>query len=313
MTLSGFMKANFPSLFKTPINKYKYFFIYGNDLTVFDRIVLFINKTFSSAIQIKSEKELLTSTFPQNSLFEDTQDHPLTLVLNVTDKILTHVDQLGEGPFIFTSEKARAQSKLVTYFSSSPHSLAIAAYASPLTTSEFEFLAGDLNLPVSFKGLLFKTYQNDYMGLLATFEKIKVYGDVPESAYPLFLDSPSASDDLQPLLYSFLLRNQRKASEILSTINPTEMIPFLRNLLRTFQTLYELMPYKNRPESIGWQSLKPPIFFKDQPLYQSALSRWSVGQVLSFLETLLKLECKVKYEKLTLSQMSQELMGHLRT
>lgn len=305
------MKVNFSSLFKTPITKYKFFFIYGNDLSVFDRIIFFVNKNFSSPIQIKSEKELLANPCSQLSLFEDARNTPLTLVFSVSDKILTHIDQLGEGPFIFTSEKARAQSKLVTYFSSSPHSLAIAAYASPLTTTEFEFLAGALEIPVSFKGLLFKTYQNDYMGLLAALEKIKLYGEVPESAYPSFLGSLSLSDDLQALLHPFLLRNQKKASEILLTVNPVDMIPLLRNLLRSFQTLYELMPFKTRPDAISWQTLKPPIFFKEQPIYQSALSRWSFGQVLSFLETLLKLEWKVKYERLTLSQMSQELIGSL--
>jgi DNA polymerase III delta subunit len=302
------MKTNFSSLFKTPINKYKYFFIYGNDLVVFDRIILYITRSTSSSLDIKSEKELLAHSFQQPSLFEEPQNKSLHLVSNVTDKIISHLDQLGEGTFIFTSEKARAQSKLVTHFSASPLSLAIAAYASPLTTSEFEFLAGDLDLPASFRGLLFKAYQNDYMGLLAAFEKIKLYGDVPESAYPSFLESSSPSDDLQSLIHPLLLKNLKMASEILSTVNSADLILALRSLLRAFQTLYELMPYKDRPDSIIWQKLTPPIFFKDQPIYQAALSKWSVEQVKGLLETLLELEYKVKYEKLSLSQLIQELM-----
>lgn len=305
------MKSSFSALFKTELLKYKFFFIYGNDTSVFDRIILFINKKTSSIIEIKSEKEILTNSFSQPSLFKDTQNNPLHLVLNVSDKILNHIDQIGEGFYIFTSEKARAQSKLVTYFSNAPHALAIAAYASPLTTSEFDFLVGGLDLPVSFKGQLFKAYQNDYMGLLAALEKIKLYGDVPESAYVSFLESHATSDDLQPLLHSFLLKNIKKVPDILLTVNSTDMIMVLRNLLRSFQILYELMPFKNRPDSITWQKLPSPVFFKDQPIYQSALSRWSLEQVQCFLESLLRLEYKVKYERLSLPQVGQELMGCL--
>jgi hypothetical protein len=302
------MKATFSSLFKAPLHQYKYFFIYGNDPVVFDRIILFLSKTISAPLDIKSEKELLESPSPQPSLFDDPQAKSLFLVSNVTDKILSHLDRLGEGTFIFTSEKARAKSKLVTHFSSCPHSLAVTAYASPITTSEFEFLAGDLKLPGAFSSLLFKTFQNDYMGLLATFEKIKLYGDVPEPAYGSFLESCGSSDDLQSLIHPFLLKNLKAASEGLGSINSADLIPTLRTFLRTFQTLYELMPYKNRPDAIQWQRFTPPIFFKDQPIYQAALSKWSREQVKSFLEAILTLEYKVKYEKLSLSHLSQELL-----
>ena len=309
------MKTTFASLFKTPLHKYKYFFIYGNDPIVFDRIILFLSRQSCpresgdpSPLEIKSEKDLLENPCPQPSLFGDPQTKSLHLVPNVTDKILSQLDHLKEGTFIFTSEKARAQSKLATHFSTCPHSLAVTAYASPITTSEFDFLAGDLNLPVGFSILLFKTFQNDYMGLLAAFEKIKLYGDVPESAYSSFLESCSPSDDLQSLIHPFLLKNLKTASTGLLSISPVDLIPVLRNFLRTFQTLYELMPYKNQPSSILWQKITPPIFFKDQPIYQAALSKWSLEQVRGFLESLLELEYKVKYEKLSLSQLSQELL-----
>src|SRR5947207_1040264 len=146
------MKISFPALFKTDVHKCKFFFIYGNDPVVFERIIVFLNKKFACPIEIKLEKELLTDAGGQPSLFETPHHKPLRLVSNVSDKIITHIDQMGEGIFIFTSEKARAQSKLVTYFGGSSQSLAIAAYASPLIPAEFEFLGGDLNLSPSFKG-----------------------------------------------------------------------------------------------------------------------------------------------------------------
>lgn len=294
-----------------PVHKYKFFFIYGNDLSVFDRIIYFLSKKISSSLQIISEKELLKSAFSQPSLFEDHQTSLLHLISNVSDKILNHIDQMGEGAFIFTSEKARAQSKLVTYFSTSPFSLAIAAYASPLTTSEFDFVVGDLNVPGSLRPLLFKAYQNDYMGLLGALEKMRLYGDVPEAVYSSFLTPSSLLEELQSLSHPFLLKNQKKASEVLLTMSSSDLIPFLRGLLRSFQSLYELMPCKRSPNSIIWQSLKSPVFFKDQPLYLAALPQWHSAEILSYLESLLGLEYKIKYEKLTPSQVSQKLVGQL--
>lgn len=302
------MKSNFPALFKSPIEKYKYFFIYGNDLVVFDRIILFLTRKLSSPLDIISEKDLLANSFSQPSLFDVKSNNSLKIVFNVTDKIIPQCDGREDGTFIFTSEKARAQSKLVTHFSTSSLSLAIAAYASPLTTAEFEFLAGDLQIPAPFKGQLFKTYQNDYLGLLAAFEKIKLYGDVPESAYASFLTPSTSSDDLQSLIHPFLLKDPKTVSKALSNASASDLILVIRSLLRSFQTLYDLMPYKGRAESINWFKLTPPVFFKDQPIYQTALSRWSLSQVRGFLESLLQIEYKVKFEKLTLSQASQELM-----
>jgi hypothetical protein len=302
------MKCTFASLFKTPLHTYKFFFLYGNDLAVFDRIIVFLNKKLSATLEMTSEKELLSTSPSQFSLFEDTQSKALKLVHSVSDKILDHMEELAEGPYIFTSEKARAQSKLVTYFSASPHALAIGAYASPLTTSEFDFLVGDLNLPVSFKGLLFTCYQNDYRGLLTALEKIKVYGTVPEAAYASFLASSHGLSDLQPLIHFFLLKNSRKIPEVLFTLTSADMVPFLRSLGRSFQTLYELMPFKSKPHTIVWQKLSSPVFFKDQPIFQTALSRWQKDQIQRFLESLLALEHGVKYENAPICQIKQKLM-----
>lgn len=302
------MKISFPALFKADLNKYKFFFIHGNDLVVFERSIVFLNKKFSCPIEVKSEKELLADSGLQQSLFENNENKSLILISNVSDKIINHLDQIGKGIYIFTSEKARSQSKLVTYFASSSQSLAISAYASPLIPAEFEFLVGNLHLSVQFRGLLFKTYQNDYMGLLDALEKIKLYGDVSESMYSSFLESQATEDDLKMLVHSFLLKNLKKVSGHLLMVNPSDIISLLRTLTRSFQILYSMMPFKKNPQAISWQNLPSPVFFKDQPIYQSALSHWSVEQVLFFLESLLKLEYKVKYERLTFSQVSQELM-----
>ena len=306
------MKINFPSLFQTPIHKYNVFFIFGNDLSVFERTISFLQKKRSLPLCFKTEEDLLTHSFSQPSLFTDQAESSLTLVSPVTDKCLNAIDQLKKGVFILTSEKARTQSKLVKYFTQSSTSLAIAAYACPLMTSEFEFLVGETNLPLSFKGLLFKAYQNDYMGLLTALEKIKLHGDVTEAHYTSFLDTPAFFDEFALLNHAFLSKDEVKITQALSCITPTNLIPFFRSLIRCFQTLFELMPFKRSPKTISWQSLTPPIFFKDQPFFEAALSRWHFEEVHSFLETLLTLEERVKFLAYAPPQIAQTLLQFLR-
>ncbi len=306
------MKINFPSLFQTPLHKYNIFFIFGNEAIVFERAIAFLQKKLSSPLHIQTEKDLLTNSFSQPSLFEDKGEAPsLTLISHVTDKVLKALDQMKNGFFILTSEKARAQSKLVTHFSQSSTSLAIAAYASLLTTSEFEFLVEGMNLPVSFKNLLFKAYQNDYRGLLSVLEKIKLYGDVPEDQYGSFLEaSASSSDELTPLIHALLSRDREVTLTYLYATT-FDLIPLLRSLSRSFQILFELMPFKGSSKPISWQTLSSPVFFKDQPLYQTALSRWRCEETQVVLETLLSLEKEIKYSSYASPQVSQTLLQFL--
>ncbi|MBY0293545.1 MAG: hypothetical protein K2W92_09715 [Alphaproteobacteria bacterium] len=303
------MKINFSSLFQIPLEKYNFFFIYGNDPIVFERTLSFLKKKLPWPLQIKSEDTGLAHSGTQASLFECQK--MLTLIPNVSDKFLKSIDKLKDDVFIFTSEKARTQSPLVLYFTHSSSSLAISAYSSPLISSEFEFLVEEMNLPVSFKRLLFKAYQNDYMELLSVLEKIKLYGDVPEAHYESFLRSSTMPDTLTPLIHAILLRNKKEAVSSFSKINIGELISFFRLLLISFQTLNEIMPYKKMSSSIPWKSFKSSIFFKDQPLYERALSKWSSDEVQSFLETLLSLEHQVKFSGQGLPYTRHELLRFL--
>lgn len=302
------MKINFPSLFQTSLEKYTYFFIFGNDGSVFERALLFLQKKFSSSLRIKTEADLLNSSFSQVSLFEEASQPFLTFVPHVTDKIITHIDSLQGGHFIFTSEKARAHSKLVTYFSTAPQSLAIAAYASPLLPVEFDFLTQGMALSEVFKKQLFKAYQNDYSGLLSALQKIKLFQDVPESYYELFLKESLSSEDMISFRNSFLLKNLKKAIEAVSCLSSSTLISHLRALTGAFLTLFELSSYRDSSRPLVWQKITSPVFFKDQPLFESALSRWKAEEIRSFLEVLLSLEYHVKQSAWTLPQVSQSLL-----
>lgn len=305
------MKINFPALFRTPLQKYRFFFIFGNEVSVFERAISFLKQQLACRIQLKTEEEIFTHVQMPPSLFEDQASPSLTFVPHVTDKLLKRIDQLTEGTFIFTSEKARSGSKLVTYFSQSPTSLAITAYASPLTSFEFEFLVEGTNLPVPFKTRLFKTYENDYRGLLTTLEKIKLYGDVPTDHFDQFLRASNSTDELIPLIHSCLLKNLEKATTSFSALSSADLIPLLRTLSRSFQILFELMPFKKSPKTISWQGLSTPVFFKDQPIYETALGKWNGQEVRAFLETVLKLEQQVKFSALPFSSLQQKLLSIL--
>ncbi len=294
-------KINFPTLFQTSLREYKFFFIFGNDTTVFERSISFLEKKISFPLNIKTEADLLSSSFLQPSLFDNPFEPSLTLVQNITDRIATHIENLKEGFFIFTSEKARAQSKLATYFANSPQSLAIAAYGSPLLLSEFNHMTEEMTLSRSFKEQLFKAYKNDYRGLKENLEKIKLFGDVPETYCELFLDTSSVCDEFTLLRNACLLKDEKKIVEAFFLILPSDLISFLRILTRSFLTLYELKI--SRPP-LSWQK----VFFKDQPLFEAALSYWEKKEIQIFLEGLLALEKKVKHSTFLLPQVFQSLL-----
>ncbi|MBY0272213.1 MAG: hypothetical protein K2X02_02185 [Alphaproteobacteria bacterium] len=306
------MKINFPALFQTPLQKYNLFLIYGNDEEVFERTLLFLQKKFAATFESKTEEELRNTPQPKLFLFENSLPS-LTLVSNVTDKVIPLLEHLKEGTYIFTSQKARAQSKLVTFFSGSTTSLAIAAYTAPLLSSEFEFLTQELNLPVSFQTNLFKAYQNDWKGLLSTLDKVRLFGDFREEEYSLFFQSSSVQDESGLLTRAFLSKNVKEALVGFSTVNKTELIPLLRSLSRSFQILLNLLFIKATGKAIPWTTLSPPIFFKEQPLYERALSQWQEKEVLHFLETLLTAEQDIKFSTLGFTALQRRLLHCLKS
>ena len=306
------MKINFPALFQTPLEKYQFFFIYGNDRDVFERILFYLQKKLSTSLTHKTEEDFQKGFQGEVSLFQEASSQTV-IVPQVSDKILTSLESLKDGPYIFTSDKARAKSKLVTYFSNSSRALAIAAYAAPLSSSEFDFLAHGTDLPVSFKANLLKAFQNDYRGLLGALDKIKLYGDLEEKDYPLFLESSLATDETNQLVHAFLLKNVKGALKAFSNVNAAELIPLLRGLGRSFQTLFQLMSMKGTSPSISWMKLSPPIFFKEQPLYERALILWKEKQVTHLLEALLSLEEQIKFSHIGLTLLQRRLLHCLKS
>lgn len=306
------MKINFPSLFQTPLQKYKFFLIYGNDEEVFERTLFFLQRKLGANFVTKTEEELRNTSYQQISLFQENLSS-LTLVPNVTDKLLPLLESLKEGFYVFTSQKARAQSKLVTFFSQSSTSLAIAAYAAPLSTSEFEFLTHEINLPVSFKGNLFKAYQSDCEGLLSALDKIRLYGDLQKEDYSHFLHPSPLHEESGQLIHAFLLKNVKEALAGFSKVNKTELIPLLRGLSRSFQTLLNLLSIKAAGKVISWTTLTPPIFFKEQPLYERALFLWKEKEVIRFLETLLSAEQDIKFSALSFTALERRLLHCLKS
>ncbi len=303
------MKINFPSLFLTPLDKYRFFFIFGNDSSIFDRAISYIEKRLSASLTTQSERQFLESTHASPSLFSDhSPSKKIFLVSNVTEKVIKKTENVDDGIFIFTSDKARSKSKLVTFFSQASNSLAISFYDSPISTSEFEFLVGEKNIPNGMKGPLLKAYQNDHMGLSSALDKIHLFGEVTEGQYEHFLTPSGVSDDNASVIHGFLLKDLQKVTSYLYSYNSTNIVLLLRSMGRVFQSLYALLPYQNQPQAVTWNSVYPAIFFKDQQVYLGALNKWKAKEIQSFLDTLLDLERQYKFSTASLSKIHQSLL-----
>lgn len=300
-------KINFPSLFQSPLGKSNFFFVFGNDSFLIERAVSFLHKKLGGNLETKTEADVLNGLASQPSLFQAPGSRSLTFIPHVTEKILSQLPTLPEGIFIFTSEKTRAHSKLVTYFTGNPHSLCIAAYSCPVTTFELDFMTEDLSLPLTFKNQLLKTYQHHRGGLLNALEKIKLAKDISEDHYTFFLENDLPEGDLATLRNAFLLKDKAQLIPSLALLGQGDSVPLLRLLMRSFLTLLEL----SSARSIAWNSLTFPVFFKDQPIFDQARSRWHQHDIIVFLQDLLAIENKAKTAAFSSSLVQQTLIDKL--
>ena len=175
--------------------------------------------------------------------------------------------------------------------------------------AELNTFAEGLSLSTEFKKDLFKTYQNDYAGLINIIETLKLIGEDAEKYASFILDNSPLPEGANTLLEGILSRDVKKLSTALSELSVTDFIPTVRLLTRSFLTLLELMPFKRSPQMIQWRALSTPPFFKDQPRFEAALVRWDSKDILAFLETLLSLEKATKQGSLTSPQFSQTLLS----
>lgn len=305
------MKIAFPALFQAPLERYTSYLIYGNDPSVMERALTFIQKRLALPQKVRTEAELLKAPLEAPSLFEDTPQRQLILVPHVTDKLLQHIEGLSQDVFVFMSEKARSQSKLVTYFGQAPHMLAISAYATPLLAPEFKALTEDLPFSAAFKQEMFKAYHQDYGALLNAIELLKLLGEGEEEVARGLLTASSLSQETHSLLEAVLCRDPQKLAVLLPGIPSGDFILVLRLFMRSFLTLLEIIPYKGNPQAIQWRALSSPIFFKDQPFFERALSRWPTKDILAFMDHLLALERRVKFTQLPPSHFSRDLLSQM--
>lgn len=299
-------KISFPALFKLSLSPYKHFLIFGNDSSVFRRALSFLRHKIPLPLEEKTETSFLASLSYTHSLFSSEQEPSITFVSQASEKILPHLEDQKDKFLIFASEKARAQSKLVTHFASHPTSLAISAYASPLSLEEIHSMTADLSLSSSFKNQLFTLYQNDVEGLTSTLEKIKIFGEGGEDLSN-FLEESNLLNEGKGIQDAFLLRDQKKIIQLFSLPGSIESILFLRALIRTFLILFELLSHKK----IVWEKLSFPVFFKEKPIFEAAFRLWDIKEVTLFLEKLLSLEQKVKYKAWSSSEVHQSLLNEI--
>lgn len=303
------MKINFSALFTTPLDRFDTFFIFGNDSSIFHRAISYIQKKRDGSLSLKSEVDILGSVQEPPSLFaSQVPTQRITLVTNVSDKVINNLPSQEGLTYIFTSDKARAKSKLVTHFSQCPRSLAISFYDSPISTSEFAFLVGERSVPEGLQRLLHKAYQNDYIGLCSALDKIELFGEVSENQYSFFLTPSEADDESSQLVRGLLMKNPKLILPQLSVLNSSNVVLFLRSVNRTFQSLYALLPFQRKIASIPWNRISPPIFFKEQSVFEQALHKWQPKEIKQLLQLLLKMESQHKYSMISLSELQQNLL-----
>ena len=154
-----------------------------------------------------------------------------------------------------------------------------------------------INLIINNSGMSRRVINNE-------LEKIKVYfgeKSLQIDEIRLLLNIKQNSD-LELIRDSIVSGNKKKTNDLLSSTNLIqEDIFYLVNLLnRRFEKMLELnlniKQNNTLEEAIG--KMKPPIFWKDKPIFTNQLKMWSLIKTQKILQKILNVEKKIKINSL---------------
>jgi len=291
------MKLSFDSLFSAKIQDHRFILLFGNDEGVIQRGLNFVISQIvprGTKFTIIDESDFLShSAAPRmGDLFgEPTPD--VYLIDNCGERALKTLESLKEtkNTYIFTSLKLRATSKVTTWVTR--HGVSIGCYEAPLRKTEFSHLVRDLNLSNDLKTHLYQRTQKTPQRLQQIIPLLQIVDTVTTTLIDdLLQDEDTLCDPYTDLGLFFLCKDTSKVAQMLTQtpLTQTDYIPFLRGLLRSLQTVYEMKSLRGTSVAL---TNRP--FFKNEPFFQRAVGLWSLADLQKLIKKTLELESKIKF------------------
>ena len=253
--------------------------------------------------EILKNENLLLEEIYNRSLFGRTK---IYFIEQVNDKILDIVKELknkiGEQKIYLFSEILDKKSKIRNYFEKSEHTGAAPCYPdTDITIKKIlqKKLKGFEGLTPENLNLISENCNLDRTKLNNELNKIVIYfkNNKIENKELEILLNIKTNDDFNLLKNEALVGNKYKTNKLLSdTVLDIEKNIFYLSLINSrLNKLAEVINLsKNTNLEKAITMLKPPLFWKDKPIFTAQVEKWSLKNIRKILEKTYKLEIEIK-------------------
>ncbi len=301
-------------------SKSKILLFYGENLGFKNDIKIKIRQNNKKAFiknidqdEIIKNKDYFLNEILHQSLFDDEK---IYFINQASDKIVEFISELerkiGDQKIYLFSEILEKKSKLRIYFEKSINFGAVPCYADTETDLRkiiVEKLAGysglsnqTLNIIIDNCGLDRTKLQNEIDKIKSYFNEKKITQDKLENLLNL-----KVNDDFSILKDCALMGSKDKTNKLLSdtVLEPEKSILYLNFLNQRLMKIQEVLKYdRNNNLDQIISKIRPPIFWKDKPIFISQVKKWSKNKIIKALNLTYNIELKIK----TNSMISQQLL-----
>ena len=253
--------------------------------------------------ELTNDIDILYSEINNPSLFNEDK---LIFIEGATDKIISFlepvIDELKNNKLIVFADALDKKSKLRNYYEKSKTTIAVACYED----NEITIKKIIINKLKDFKGLsseninlILNNCGLDRVKLENELDKIKTYffNKLIERDKLEALLNLKSNDDFNALKDAVIEGNKVKTNKLLSdTILDSEKnILYLNIINQRLIRLYEIIDRsKNTNIENELANLKPPIFWKDKPIFISQIKKWNKKKITKILNKCYDLEINIK-------------------
>lgn len=263
--------------------------------------------------EIIKNKDFFLNEILHQSLFEDEK---IYFINQANDKIMEFMleieKKIKDQKIYLFSEILEKKSKLRLYFEKSNNFGTVPCYADNETTLKkiiLEKLEGFNGLSNQTLNIIIENCGLDRTKLLNEIDKIKSYFNKKEIRQDELenLLNLKVNDDFNILKDHVLMGSKDKTNKLLSdtVLEPEKNIlylNFLNQRLNKIQEILKINRHNNLDDTIS--KIRPPIFWKDKPIFISQVKKWSKSKIIKALNITYNIELKIK----TNSLISQQLL-----
>ncbi len=315
MIIKSYLLEKSPSNFETKI-----LLFYGENLGFKNEIKNKIKENNKKAFiknidqdEIIKDKDFFLNEILHQSLFEDEK---IYFINQASDKIMEFMLELekkiGEQKIYLFSEILEKKSKLRLFFEKSTNFGTVPCYADTEITLKniiLEKLKGFSGLSNQTLNIIIDNCGLDRTKLLNEIGKIKSYFNKKEIRQDELenLLNLKVNDNFNTLKDHALMGSKDKTNKLLSdtVLEPEKNILYLNFLNQRLTKIQEILKNNKHDDfDNAISKIRPPIFWKDKPIFISQVKKWSKTKIIKALNLTYNIELKIK----TNSLISQQLL-----